>query len=696
MMDTFPDLGSLSDQELKDLIQQLTEEEQEVSYRRRILHGKIDILRAELVNRLRKKHEGGEDGDHRRRRPAAHRHPRRPGRVGRRRATSRAEAAGWRATAPSAASSTPRARTTARSAARSSARLRPTQRRRRRPPTLRHRRARPASSSRSTSSDVAARGRRAGDPLRRRARRARRSRCAGERMTIGRSPDAEVFLDDVTVSRNHALLVRRGGDWYLDDSRLAQRHLRQPPADRVAPARGRRRAAGRQVQADLPRPLSEPDATDADDDPLERRRRAGAPAKRQKSLTIGAVCKALAQEFPDISISKIRYLEDQKLLTPRRTPGRLPALLAGRRGAPAHDPAPPARRVPAAAGDPPGAGGRPRRARTRRRRRRRRAGRRAARRRALRRLTCPRDRGALYSLEDVVEETGAEPRLVSELEEYGVIKGERRGGDALYDETEREIIRAVTELARYGVGGRNLRVFRTSADREAALLEQILAPALRSRNPERRKEAVEALENLAAIASHLKHLLLIRDLRKIARSDASRDLRGADPRHPGLPRARDRVQGHHAAVARPAALRARSTRLADWRAAAARSTTSSRPRRAASSSARAGARARRRLRPRPQARQAARRDRRGRVHARVRRRRARGARRRARRRRARAASTTTCWPPAARRGALCELVEQPARRSCGCALPDRAGVPRRAASGSRGYDVHALVAYDGE
>jgi hypothetical protein len=61
VMDTFPDLGSLSDQELKDLIQQLTDEEVEVSYRRRILHGKIDILRAELVNRLRKKHETGED-----------------------------------------------------------------------------------------------------------------------------------------------------------------------------------------------------------------------------------------------------------------------------------------------------------------------------------------------------------------------------------------------------------------------------------------------------------------------------------------------------------------------------------------------------------------------------------------------------------------------------------------------------------
>ena len=51
---------------------------------------------------------------------------------------------------------------------------------------------------------------------------------------------------------------------------------------------------------------------------------------------------------------------------------------------------------------------------------------------------------------------------------------------------------------------------------KAALLEQVLAPALRSRNPERRKEAIETLENLAAVASHLKHLLLIRDLRKIA------------------------------------------------------------------------------------------------------------------------------------------------------------------------------------
>ncbi len=58
---TFPDLGTLTDQELKDLIQQLSQEEEDVSYRRRMLHGKIDILRAELVNRLRVKHTDGQE-----------------------------------------------------------------------------------------------------------------------------------------------------------------------------------------------------------------------------------------------------------------------------------------------------------------------------------------------------------------------------------------------------------------------------------------------------------------------------------------------------------------------------------------------------------------------------------------------------------------------------------------------------------
>ena len=116
----------------------------------------------------------------------------------------------------------------------------------------------------------------------------------------------------------------------------------------------------------------------------------------------------------------------------------------------------------------------------------------------------------------MLADTGASADLVKELEDYGIVKGELRGTERYYDETEREIVRAVTELSRYGVAGRNLRVFKTSAERESALLQQILAPSLRSRNPERRKEAIDALENLAAVATHLKHLLLIRDLRRIA------------------------------------------------------------------------------------------------------------------------------------------------------------------------------------
>jgi DNA-binding transcriptional MerR regulator len=236
----------------------------------------------------------------------------------------------------------------------------------------------------------------------------------------------------------------------------------------------------------------------------------GPEAPRAKSLTIGAVCKQLEREFPDISISKIRYLEDQKLLSPRRTQGgyrlyspadveRLRTILRLQR-----DEFLPLRviRQELAAGraDPEVGTGKPPDAR------------------GLRRATLEGGGpGSLYRLEEVLDDTGADQGLVKELEDYGVIKGERRDGETLYDDTEREIIRATAELKRFGVGGRNLRVFRTSADREAALLEQILAPALRSRNPERRKEAVEALENLAAIASHLKHLLLIRDLRKLTR-----------------------------------------------------------------------------------------------------------------------------------------------------------------------------------
>jgi DNA-binding transcriptional MerR regulator len=233
-----------------------------------------------------------------------------------------------------------------------------------------------------------------------------------------------------------------------------------------------------------------------------------APSRPRKALTIGAVCKILQSEFDDVSISKIRYLEDQKLLNPRRTSGgyrlysqadveRLRTILRLQRDE--FLPLRVIRQELAAGGDvvlgdsdrKPTAGG-------------------------VRRAILVDTSRAYLSVDEIVEETGAREELIRELENFGIVQPEKREGKVVYDETDREIVRAANELSRVGVGARNLRVFRSSADREANLLEALLGPSLRSRNPERRKEALESLESLAATVSHLKHLLLVRDLRRLA------------------------------------------------------------------------------------------------------------------------------------------------------------------------------------
>jgi DNA-binding transcriptional MerR regulator len=233
-------------------------------------------------------------------------------------------------------------------------------------------------------------------------------------------------------------------------------------------------------------------------------------SRPRKALTIGAVCKILQNEFDDISISKIRYLEDQKLLTPRRTQGgyrlysqsdveRLRTILRLQRDE--FLPLRVIRQELAAGGDIDlGGSGNDRRPA---------AG-------AVRRAILVNTSSAYLTQEEVIEETGARSELIAELENFGIVQPEKRDGKTIYDETDREIVRAANELSRVGVGARNLRVFRSSADREANLLEALLGPSLRSRNPERRKEALESLESLAATVSHLKHLLLVRDLRRLA------------------------------------------------------------------------------------------------------------------------------------------------------------------------------------
>jgi DNA-binding transcriptional MerR regulator len=230
-------------------------------------------------------------------------------------------------------------------------------------------------------------------------------------------------------------------------------------------------------------------------------------SRPRKALTIGAVCKILQGEFDDVSISKIRYLEDQKLLSPRRTDGgyrlysqsdveRLRTILRLQR-----DEFLPLRviRQELAGGDLDLGGPADRRPT---------AG-------AVRRAILVNTSSAYLTLEELLEETGARAELVTELENFGIVQPEKRDGRTVFDETDREVVRSANELSRVGVAARNLRIFRSSADREANLLETLVGPSLRSRNPERRKEALESLESLAATVSHLKHLLLVRDLRRL-------------------------------------------------------------------------------------------------------------------------------------------------------------------------------------
>jgi DNA-binding transcriptional MerR regulator len=231
-------------------------------------------------------------------------------------------------------------------------------------------------------------------------------------------------------------------------------------------------------------------------------------SRPRKALTIGAVCKILQGEFDDVSISKIRYLEDQKLLSPRRTDGgyrlysqsdveRLRTILRLQRDE--FLPLRVIRQELAVGGDLDLGGPADRRP----------AG------GAVRRAILVNTSSAYLTLEELLEETGARAELVTELENFGIIQPEKRDGRIVFDETDREVVRSANELSRVGVAARNLRIFRSSADREANLLETLVGPSLRSRNPERRKEALESLESLAATVSHLKHLLLVRDLRRL-------------------------------------------------------------------------------------------------------------------------------------------------------------------------------------
>ena len=213
--------------------------------------------------------------------------------------------------------------------------------------------------------------------------------------------------------------------------------------------------------------------------------------------TIGAVCESLREEFPDISISKIRYLEDQGLLHPSRTRGgyrlfaeadveRLVTILRLQR-----DEFLPLRvireelRAPTAD-------------------------------RVKRRAAGLRGHEEEIDMGELCDRAGITQEFARQLEDFGLLAPRVEAGERLYRESEADIALACSRIARHGVDARHLRAFRTGAGRQSALLEQVVAPALRSRDLERRAAALEDLETLASVAQELGQLLLMRDLREVA------------------------------------------------------------------------------------------------------------------------------------------------------------------------------------
>jgi DNA-binding transcriptional MerR regulator len=221
--------------------------------------------------------------------------------------------------------------------------------------------------------------------------------------------------------------------------------------------------------------------------------------RTERLLHIGAVCRHLQDEFPDVSISKIRYLEEQGLLKPKRTKGRyrlfdeddverLQTILRLQR-----DEFLPLRviRQELAA---PGAG-------------------KAKRRRRPATLAGPEEE---VDSRELCERSGATPALVRELEEYGLIEPRGEGRDKRYAAGEADVAAACVKLSSYGIAPRHLRAMRLGGDRAASLLEQVLAPSLRTQNPDRREAALDDLQQLAELTQELMQLLFWRGLRRVA------------------------------------------------------------------------------------------------------------------------------------------------------------------------------------
>jgi DNA-binding transcriptional MerR regulator len=250
--------------------------------------------------------------------------------------------------------------------------------------------------------------------------------------------------------------------------------------------------------------------------PEPRLRGDGDADRNAPRLTIGEVLAALRDDFPDVTISKIRYLESEDLVHPQRTPSgyrkfssadvaRLRFVLAAQRdhylplrvikehlealdrGEPL--PAAVTGRVtvqpPAAAPATPATPGTP-------------GG----------------DGDELLSAEQFARAAGLEPEQLAGCVQYGLFTPDRKGRLAAAD---LPVARVAAAMARHGIEPRHLRAFSNAADREAGLIEQLVAPVLRARSEEARARATEKLRELSSLSAQLRGALLEARLRDLLR-----------------------------------------------------------------------------------------------------------------------------------------------------------------------------------
>ncbi|MGH2704803.1 MAG: transcriptional regulator FtsR [Actinomycetota bacterium] len=222
-------------------------------------------------------------------------------------------------------------------------------------------------------------------------------------------------------------------------------------------------------------------------------------------MTIGDVLKSLRDEFPDVSISKIRFLESEGLIEPERTASgyrkfsrrdvdrlryilrlqrdRFMPLKVIRQRLEHVDPEGPVQ----AGGD--GAA-------------------------VTEEEEEPAGGGLHLSFTELVSSGGLEAEQVRELEEYGLIDAHPLDGGVYYDEDDLIVLKIARDFGKYGIEPRHLRMYRHFAERESGLFEQILLPLARMGGTNGRRQLVQSLTELAKLSRRLKHLLLNATLRE--------------------------------------------------------------------------------------------------------------------------------------------------------------------------------------